>query len=314
VGTTASVEAAELALSSAKQSVLSRRSGLDQSNARFNQAKTRLARAELANKDAMRHLNDTVMRAEFPGVLSGVSLVQGGLISANERVGQLIDPNALEVAFRVSTQQYARLLNEDGTLIAAPADVSLYAIGESVTSKAVLSRDSGSVADGQTGRLLFARLDNAIGLKPGDFVSVKVEEPALRFVVELPATALNAQNELLAVGEGDRLETINVNLMRRQGNNVLVRSRDLPGRDIVTQQTPLLGKGIKVKVLREGGSMEPEAPKMVKLTKEKQEELIKRVEGNQWIPAKPKERLLNQLRTGEIKEETLKRLESRGGG
>jgi hypothetical protein len=42
--------------------------------------------------------------------------------------------------------------------------------------------------------------------------------------------------------------------------------------------------------------------------------LIKRVEGNQWIPAKPKERLLNQLRTGEIKEETLKRLESRGGG
>ena len=224
VGTTASVEAAELALSSAKQSVLSRRSGLDQSNARFNQAKTRLARAELANNDALRHLNDTVMRAEFAGVLSGVSLVQGGLISANERVGQLIDPSALEVAFRVSTQQYARLLNEDGTLIAAPADVSLDAIGGSVTSKAVLSRDSGSVADGQTGRVLFARLDNAIGLKPGDFVSVKVEEPALRFVVELPATALNAQNEVLAVGEGDRLETINVTLMRRQGNNVLVRS------------------------------------------------------------------------------------------
>ncbi|NCX19373.1 MAG: HlyD family efflux transporter periplasmic adaptor subunit [Rhodobacteraceae bacterium] len=314
VGTTASVEAAELALSSAKQSVLSRRSGLDQSNARFNQAKTRLARAELANNDALRHLNDTVMRAEFAGVLSGVSLVQGGLISANERVGQLIDPSALEVAFRVSTQQYARLLNDDGTLIAAPADVSLDAIGGSVTSKAVLSRDSGSVADGQTGRVLFAKLDNAIGLKPGDFVSVKVEEPALRFVVELPATALNAQNEVLAVGEGDRLETINVALVRRQGNNVLVRSRDLPGRDIVTQQTPLLGKGIKVKVLREGGSMEPEAPKMVKLTKEKQEELIKRVEGNQWIPAKPKERLLKQLRSGEIKAETLKRLESRGGG
>ena len=303
-----------VALSSAKQAVLSRRSGLDQSNARFNQAKTRLARAELANKDALRHLNDTVMRAEFAGVLSGVSLVQGGLISANERVGQLIDPSALEVAFRVSTQQYARLLNEDGTLVAAPADVSLDAIGGSVTSKAVLSRDSGSVANGQTGRVLFAKLDNAIGLKPGDFVSVKVEEPSLRFVVELPATALNAQSEVLAVGEGDRIETINVTLMRRQGNNVLVRSRDLPGRDIVTQQTPLLGKGIKVKVLREGGSMEPEAPKMVKLTKEKQEELIKRVEGNQWIPAKPKERLLKQLRSGEIKAETLKRLESRGGG
>lgn len=314
VGTTASVEAAELALSSAKQSVLSRRSGLDQANARLNQARTRLARAELANRDALRHLNDTVMRAEFEGVLSGVNLVQGGLISANERVGQLIDPSALEVAFRVSTQQYARLINEDGQLISAPAEVSLDAIGGSVTSKAVLTRDSGSIADGQTGRVLFAKLDNAVGLKPGDFVSVKVEEPAMRFVVELPATALNAQNQVLTVGEGDRLETLDVTLMRRQGNNVLVRSRDLPGRDVVTQQTPLLGKGIKVKVLREGASMEPEAPKMVKLTKEKQEELIKAVEGNQWIPAKPKERLLTQLRSGEIKEETLKRLESRRGG
>lgn len=314
VGTTASVEAAELALSSAKQSVLSRRSGLDQANARLNQARTRLARAELANRDALRHLNDTVMRAEFEGVLSGVNLVQGGLISANERVGQLIDPSALEVAFRVSTQQYARLINEDGQLISAPAEVSLDAIGGSVTSKAVLTRDSGSVADGQTGRVLFAKLDNAVGLKPGDFVSVKVEEPAMRFVVELPATALNAQNQVLTVGEGDRIETLDVTLMRRQGNNVLVRSRDLPGRDVVTQQTPLLGKGIKVKVLREGASMEPEAPKMVKLTKEKQEELIKAVEGNQWIPAKPKERLLTQLRSGEIKEETLKRLESRRGG
>ena len=124
---------------------------------------------------------------------------------------------------------------------------------------------------------------------------------------------MNAQNEVLAVGEGDRLETINVTLMRRQGitfwcDHAICRA------GYCHAANALLGKGIKVKVLREGGSMEPEAPKMVKLTKEKQEELIKRVEGNQWIPAKPKERLLKQLRSGEIKAETLKRLESRGGG
>ena len=139
--------------------------------------------------------------------------------------------------------------------------MSLDAIGGSVTSKAVLSRDSGSVADGQTGRVLFARLDNAIGLKPGDFVSVKVEEPALRFVVELPATALNAQNEVLAVGEGDRLETINVTLMRRQGNNVLVRSRDLPGRDIVTQQTPCWAKASRSKSCARVVRWNPKRPK-----------------------------------------------------
>ena len=123
VGTKAAVEAAELALSSAEQSVLNRRSAVDQAKARGASAGTRLIRSKLALDDASRVLDDTKLFSKFDGVLSNITLVEGGIVSANERIGRLIDPNYLEVAFRVSTEQYSRLLNENGQLFNAPVSV-----------------------------------------------------------------------------------------------------------------------------------------------------------------------------------------------
>jgi multidrug efflux pump subunit AcrA (membrane-fusion protein) len=312
VGTAAAVEAAELAASSAAQSVLSRRSALDQARARQSQAQTRLTRVKLAADDAQRRLDDTVMHAEFAGVLSGISLVQGGLVGTNERIGQLIDPNTLEVAFRVSTEQYSRLLDDNGKLIASNADVSLSVLGTELTSKAVISRDAGAVGDGQTGRLLFAQLDNPIGLKPGDFVVIKVQEPELRFAIRLPGTALDAENAVLVLGEDDRLEKIDVTLLRRQGNDVIVRSRDVVGRDVVAQQTPLLGAGIKVKPLSETDANAPAAePETVELTQERRAKLIAFVEANGFIPDEAKKRILGQLNQDKVPAKVVERLESR---
>ena len=111
------METAELAASSAAQAVLSRRSAVDQAKARRAQAQTRLARAELALQDASRRWKDTVLTSEFSGTLSTISLVKGGLVSPNEKIGSLIDPETLEVAVRVSTEQYARLIDRSGKLI-----------------------------------------------------------------------------------------------------------------------------------------------------------------------------------------------------
>ena len=79
-------------------------------------------------------------------------------------------------------------------------------MGSDITTNAVLERDSGSVAEGQTGRLLYAKLEKAIGFKPGDYVVVKVDEPELRFAINLPASALNADNQVLILNDEDRLD------------------------------------------------------------------------------------------------------------
>ena len=138
---------------------MNRRSAVDQAKARGASAGTRLIRSQLALDDASRRLEDTKLFSKFDGVLSNITLVEGGIVTANERIGRLIDPNSLEVAFRVSTEQYSRLLNENGQLINARCYVSLNLMGSEITTNAVLERDSGSVAEGQTGRLLYARLD-----------------------------------------------------------------------------------------------------------------------------------------------------------
>ena len=314
VGTAAALENAELSASGATQAVLSRKAAVDQAKNRGAQAETRLVRAELALKDAKRKLEDTELYAEFSGLLSGVSLVKGGIVSANERLGQLIDPEVLEVSFKISTQQYTRLLNDNGELLKAPVSVALTNTEQGLNADGVIIRDSASVAKGQTGRQVYAKLTKSVGFKPGDFVAVKVEEPTLNWVVKLPSTALDASNKVLLLGEGERLEEAQVKLMRRQGNEVIVRSRDLSGKEIVAQRTPVLGAGIKVKAIRSGEENEVAEVEMLELTEERRAKLISAIETNGYIPKTVKERIIGQLTQPKVPADVVARIESRMGG
>ncbi len=314
-GTEAAVESAELALSSARQSVLVQRQAVATAEARIDQAATRLKRSEIALDEAARRLSDTEVRAAFDGTLSDVTVVAGRLVSTNERLAQLVDPQALEVAFRVSTEAYARLLDDAGVLRPAPVRATLDLFGTDIHATGVLSREGATVGDGQTGRLLFASLEAPRGFKPGDFVSVEIEEPELPFVARLPATALGADGAVLALNAEERLEPIEVRLMRRQGDDVLIRSRDLRDREVVAERTPLLGAGIKVSPLRSGAAdAAPEAPEMLELTEERRAKLVAFVEGNNRMPAEAKSRILSQLAQKEVPARMVERIESRMGG
>ncbi|MEJ5219011.1 HlyD family efflux transporter periplasmic adaptor subunit [Cognatishimia sp. D5M38] len=315
VGTAAAIEAAELNLASARQSTLSRRQALANAEARVDQAATSLERAGIAVAEAERNLEDRMIRADFTGTLAEVSVVTGGLVTANERIAQLIDPNALEVAFRVSTAQYARLLDENGRLNASDVTVALNVSGIDLTATGKISRDSAAVGEGQTGRLVFATLDAPRGLKPDDFVQVSVQEPVLNNVIAIPSSALTPQGDVLVLGEGDRLEALPVRMLRRQEDQIIVRGRELAGREVVARLSPVLGVGIKVKPIREGAKIEaPQAPEMVALTDERRAKLVAFVEANNRMPAEAKQRVLGQLQGNEVPARLVNRLEQRMGG
>ena len=315
VGTDAAVENAALALSTAEGSVLSRRQSLANAESRVDLAAARLDRLNIDIDDAERTLGDASVYAEFSGTLSTTTIVRGGVVSAGERVATLIDADNLEVAFRVSTSQYSRLLDGEGSLIDAPVKVSLDVLGVDLTATGKITRESAEVGEGLTGRLLFASLDSAQGLRTGDFVTVTVEEPELRFAIRVPATALSADGAVLVVGEEERLEEISVQVLRRQGDDVLIRSRDLVGRDIVAERSPLIGTGIRVRPLQPGAAEAvPEAPATIALDDERRARLIAFVEGNSRMPADIKTRLLTQLKEPEVPVQMVERLEGRMGG
>lgn len=316
VGSDAAVETAELAASAARAAILTRRQAIAQAEARLAQSATGQDRARIALDEAARRLDDTVIRARFAGVLSGVDLVEGRRVTANEQLGQLIDPDRLDVAFRVSTAQYARLLDAAGRLADLPVRVRLDVFGMDLERAGTLSRDSAAVAEGQSGRLIYAAITDPAGLKPGDFVTVEVDEPPLAQVVRLPGSAMDSAGTVLVLGDGDRLEVLAVTLIRRQGNDILVQGAGLAGREVVVARSPLLGAGIGVRPLRAtGGAVQADPePDLLELTDERRARLVAFVEGNDRMPAEMRVRLLAQLQEKRVPAEVVQRLEQRIGG
>jgi membrane fusion protein, multidrug efflux system len=314
VGSAAAVEDAELAAATAEQSVLSRRQAEAQAEARLADAGTALERARIGLAEAERARAETELAAAFDGILSEVDAAEGRLVSRNERLARLIDGDALEVAFRISSAQYAQLLSEDGRLPAAPVRVVLDVFGLDLSAEAVLTREAGAVAQGQSGRLLFARIDEARGLQAGDFVRVEVEEPPLAGVARLPARALGSDGRLLVLGEEGRLEAVAVSLVRRQGDEVLVSAPpDLAGREVVVARTPVLGEGIRVNPFRRDGAEEPQAEATIPLDPERRARLIAFVETNSFIPEDVRTRMIEQLNAPEVPAQMVARIEARMG-
>jgi len=316
-GTAAAVEAAQLSDASAEQALVGRRQALASAEARVDNTATRLARARIAVVSAERDLEDMTVVAPFSGTLSDVTLVEGRLLAVNEKLAELVDPQALDVAFLLSTAQYARLLNADGRLIPAEVTVRLDAAGTDLAAIGRISRDSAAAGETQSGRLVFARLNRAPGFKPGDFVTVTVTEPVLDRVIRLPATAVDAFSTVLVLGADDRLEALPVRVLRRQGDDVLVRAQGLDGREVVVGRTPLLGAGIKVRPLRmtEQSAVQDNADHpMLDLSEDHRARLVAIVQGSQTLPDTEKTRLLDTLAQAQVPAELVQKLENRGGG
>lgn len=322
VGSASAVETAALAASGAEQSLVARRSALAQAEARVDQAATALSRQAITLAEAERALAETALFAEFDGVLSGISTVPGRILGSNESIGELIDPSALEAAFRISTAQFIRLIDQNGQLLPAELTAALEVSGAEIIAMGQLTRVGAAVGEGQTGRLIYATLSAAPGFRPGDFVTIKISEPEMANVVALPATALGTDGAVLALSAEDRLEAIPATLLRRQGDMVILSAEGLAGRELVRELSPLLGAGIKVKPIRipdaattetaaAGASAQPE---MVSLTAARRAALIAFVEGNDRMPAEAKNRLLAQLANDKVPAGVIERLESRMGG
>ena len=318
VGTSTTTETAELALSQAEQTVLARRQAILAQDATIDRTEIQLARARIDLAEAERALADTRYLAPFAGLLTDVTAVTGRRVSANEQLGVLIDPGVLEVAFQVTNAQFARLLDAGGALRQAEVTVSLDLDGIPLAVGGTISRSGAEVGEGQTGRLIYARLDAEGGtiLRPGDFVSVAIAESPLEGVATLPASALTPANEVLVAGEDDRLAAVPVRVLRRQGDSVIVA--DAPeGARYVVEVRPQLGPGVAVTpiVPLEVARAAAEAlPENIALDPERRARLKAFVEANTRMPPEVRARTLAALDADEVPRAMVERIESRMGG
>ena len=323
VGTAADLEVAELALATAEQGLTGRRLALAQAEARIERAAIARARAVIARDEAARDLANTVEAAPFAGLLTDVTALPGRLVSVNEKLGLLMDPTALEVVFRVSRAEFARIADAKGEALPLPVTASLDVEGIELSVPGVIDRAGASFGVGQSGRLIYARLDaERAGLfRPGDFLTVRVEEPQLAGVAVVPAAAVSAEGRMLLVGADDRIEEIEVAVLRRQGDRVIVAGAPF-GRIYVTARQPALGTGVRVRPVEPGTPLAEEvgqageAPSgaMVRLSAEARAGLIAAVEANPRMPEDAKARILAALEAEEVPQSMIDRLQTRRSG
>ena len=307
VGTESAHETARLAASAAEQSVVGKRISLSQADARIERARLGLARQEIALSEAKRELEDTRVTAEFGGVLTGTTDVLGELVNANENLGQLIDPTALEVVFRVSSREFERLVTATGGLEAVRVEVVFGPVKTGIETR--ISRAGASVGEGQTGRELYAGLGEAAAafLRPGDFVTVLIQEPELQDVAVIPATAASSTNEVLVLGDGNRLQPVTIAVLRKQRDSFVVDGKGLDGKTIVLERVPQLGAGIRIQP-RQPDAPEFEEVEVVELTAGEQAAMVAALQANTRMPKEVRDRMLAQVQEGKIPAQTAERL------
>jgi hypothetical protein len=228
-------------------------------------------------------------------------------------LADLIDPDRLEVAFRLSTAQFARILGPEGNVLNAPVSVSLDGVGGKIAATGRVERVGAAVGIGATGRLIFASLDRPQALRPGDFVTVTLAEPALDDVALLPASAVDSTGGVLVLGPEDRLEVREVPVLRLQGNDVIIDSRGLVGREVVVERSPFLGAGIRINPVRPAAAVGDQtgADQTITLTPARRADLIARVQSSTALPEADKARMIDQLSQDRVPAQVVARLESR---
>jgi len=143
-----------------------------------------------------------------------------------------------------------------------------------------------------------------------------VTEPEVAGVARVPASALGADGSVLVLDADNRLEALPVELVRRQGDDVLIRGAGLAGRAVVTGRTPLLGAGIKVRPLRQGAEAQarPDLPELIELSDERRARLVAFVEASGTMPSEEKQQMLQKLAAARVPAGLVSRIESRMGG
>jgi len=106
-----------------------------------------------------------------------------------------------------------------------------------------------------------------------------------------------------------------VDVVRRQGDEVLSRGPGVAGGGVVGVRPLLLGPGMSVRPLRPAELTAPRAPPgMGGLTGGGRARLVAFVESNEGMPAEAKARVLTRLQADRVPAQMVSRLESRMGG
>jgi len=318
--TSSQLENIQLAYSSSKQQFLNKQNLVKSSKNAIDKLKIQLKRRSISIDKAKRNLDETEIKAPFDGIIASVNILPGSVINKNEKLGTLLDPNSLEVMFNLSANEFSRVIDKDGKLLNLDIIAYLKLSNNDIPFSGKIERINPEIVNIGSGRKLFASINLGENktLRPGDFVVLEIKEPSIKNITVLPSSAVTIDGKIFILEEDNRLKEIEVTILRRQGNEVIISGAPTE-KEYVMQRSPQLGNGLKIKPLRKKDKEISNAVnlsknnELVEISPEKQKKLINILDKLNRMPKSVKDRLYEEINSGKIKAKTLKRLEKNMG-
>ncbi|MDX5593151.1 efflux RND transporter periplasmic adaptor subunit [Pseudovibrio sp. SPO723] len=249
-----SVDERKLILSQRQQNLEQTLNTLAVEEAKIEQQKAAIERAQWQLEQAERNVEDTTLLAPFEGVVRTEAVEMGRMINQNDVVAVLYDRNFLEVRFTLSDAQYGRLLADREPLAGRPVKV-IWNIGDTpLEYDAVIERAGADIARSRGGVDVFARLsleDKDLLIRPGAFVQVELPDRTYTGVARIPEEALYDGNKVYVIDADSRMERRDVQPLAFDDNAILVRGDLQSGERLVSSRIPEAGPGLKLRVVSE---------------------------------------------------------------
>ncbi len=253
------VEIRKLVVSQRKQAVRLSEDTINVQKARIEQLKASLLRLQWRVEQANRNLESTKLEAPFSGIVRSSTAEMGRAITANDVVVSMYEANTMEVKFTLTDAQYGRLQTDDGGLIGRKLEIIWSVGGKDWKYPAMIDRVGAEIISSRGGVELFGVVSestDAVAIRPGAFVEVRVPDRLFSNTIMVPDTAIYGADTVYTAVEGKLVEN-QVEIVAYEGERALIGSGLKDGDEVLTTRITEVSAGLNVR--REGEAAQPPA-------------------------------------------------------
>ena len=212
--------------------------------ARVDEARTAAEIAVLEVEAARRALDDRTMRAPFDGVTGLAQVDTGDRVESDASIASFDDNSAVLVEFELPEALLSRITSGMDVSASTPSWPDRRFNGE------VSAIDTRVDPESRTARVRILLPNDEGLLRPGGSFTVRLELPGETYPT-VPELALQFSQGGLRVWriEGDQVQPVDLRMVRRRAESVLVDGELVPGDTIVIEGTQRLSAGRKVQIV-----------------------------------------------------------------
>ncbi|WP_083912978.1 efflux RND transporter periplasmic adaptor subunit [Rubritalea marina] len=214
-----------------------------------------LEASEVALKQAQYDLTTAELKAPYDCMVVESSVDDGGYVTRGSQVAKIYSIENRQVRLPVKLEYFSflseALIGNEVELVADVSGGEHRWLGKVARYEQLVDRSTHSM-------MLVVELEKEpnADLPPfGLYVDTMLDLGSLEDVVELPATGLRANDSVFVVGEGNRLEVLEVELAHRQDGKVYVRAEGLDGAQVIVSPMEYAVAGMQVEVTQANGKV-----------------------------------------------------------